>query len=520
MAGSTGSPRSRCPIPERSTLIGDDRLRRLRGERAPASFDELVPDSYRLAGAPPRFARRVRPRCRGAVPELRTAVGAAAGLGPRRPDGRMRGPTTASSPSRAATARAGSSGWPTSCCTIRPGRSRRSRRVRAEGIRLAMIAPAPVDGKPLSHADFDPVWAAFSDDGVAPVFHVSEFESPLASGLAGRRARGRRAALRLHLLVPGARRRPGQPHPQRRPRAVPALAHRCGRADGELGPATSSCTSTARRTSTRSGTASRSASWPPVPRSTSCVRSGSPRCPTRCPNRLVPKVGEDTFMIGSDWPHAEGVADPMMRRRARRGRTGRCRAEPTCSVPTRRGCWACDHRPRSRGRLSESGCARPTCRSRRTDRHRPPVVSTTWRSCAPTSSGRSASTRICSGFPLAELFENRDYKGSTHLFFDLGHDNTLAFFDFPGLGLGPYAEVLGGFHHLAISVDRDQWDAARTRLEEAGVAHADRERDLASTSPIPTACGSSSSPRTSARSTALRCTDGRHRAGQPGRQGA
>ena len=39
------------PIPERSTLIGQDRLRRLRGERAPASFEELVPDSYRCAGA-------------------------------------------------------------------------------------------------------------------------------------------------------------------------------------------------------------------------------------------------------------------------------------------------------------------------------------------------------------------------------------------------------------------------------------------------------------------------------------
>jgi len=74
------------------------------------------------------------------------------------------------------------------------------------------------------------------------------------------------------------------------------------------------------------------------------------------------------------------------------------------------------------------------------------------------------------GFPLVELFENRDYKGSTHLFFDIGHDNTLAFFDFPDLGLGPYQEVLGGFHHLAISVDRAQWDAARERLEEAGVA--------------------------------------------------
>ena len=73
------------------------------------------------------------------------------------------------------------------------------------------------------------------------------------------------------------------------------------------------------------------------------------------------------------------------------------------------------------------------------------------------------------GFPLAELFENRDYSGSTHLFFDLGHDNTLAFFDFPGLGLGPYTEVLGGFHHLAISVDTSQWESARARLEEAGV---------------------------------------------------
>ena len=78
--------------------------------------------------------------------------------------------------------------------------------------------------------------------------------------------------------------------------------------------------------------------------------------------------------------------------------------------------------------------------------------------------------QVLLGFPLVELFENRDYKGSTHLFFDIGHDNTLAFFDFPDLGLGPYQEVLGGFHHLAISVDRAQWDAARERLEKAGVA--------------------------------------------------
>ncbi len=73
------------------------------------------------------------------------------------------------------------------------------------------------------------------------------------------------------------------------------------------------------------------------------------------------------------------------------------------------------------------------------------------------------------GFPLIELFENRDYKGSTHLFFDIGNGNSLAFFDFPGLDLGDYAEVLGGLHHLAISVPVDAWERQRDSLAEAGV---------------------------------------------------
>ena len=72
-------------------------------------------------------------------------------------------------------------------------------------------------------------------------------------------------------------------------------------------------------------------------------------------------------------------------------------------------------------------------------------------------------------FPLTELFENRDYVGSTHFFFDIGNGNALAFFDFPGLGLGPYEEVLGGHHHLAISVDRPQWERLRAKLDAAGV---------------------------------------------------
>jgi catechol 2,3-dioxygenase-like lactoylglutathione lyase family enzyme len=74
-------------------------------------------------------------------------------------------------------------------------------------------------------------------------------------------------------------------------------------------------------------------------------------------------------------------------------------------------------------------------------------------------------------FPLTEIFENRDYAGSNHFFFDIGHGNLLAFFDLPGLDLGPYAEVLGGLHHLAISVDQERWDHLRGKLDAAGVEY-------------------------------------------------
>jgi catechol 2,3-dioxygenase-like lactoylglutathione lyase family enzyme len=75
-------------------------------------------------------------------------------------------------------------------------------------------------------------------------------------------------------------------------------------------------------------------------------------------------------------------------------------------------------------------------------------------------------------FPLNDMFENRDYKGSTHFFFDIGNGNQLAFFDLPGLDLGPYAEVLGGLHHLAISVPPDRWTRLKSKLDDAGVEYA------------------------------------------------
>ena len=75
------------------------------------------------------------------------------------------------------------------------------------------------------------------------------------------------------------------------------------------------------------------------------------------------------------------------------------------------------------------------------------------------------------GFPLTELFENRDYAGSSHFFFDVGNGNAVAFFDLPGLDLGVYAEVLGGLHHLAISVTPAHWNELRARLDAAGVEY-------------------------------------------------
>jgi predicted TIM-barrel fold metal-dependent hydrolase len=47
-------------------------------------------------------------------------------------------------------------------------------RLERDGVRLAMIAPALVDSRPLSHPEHDPIWRAFVAHGVTPVFHVAD----------------------------------------------------------------------------------------------------------------------------------------------------------------------------------------------------------------------------------------------------------------------------------------------------------------------------------------------------------
>ncbi len=72
-------------------------------------------------------------------------------------------------------------------------------------------------------------------------------------------------------------------------------------------------------------------------------------------------------------------------------------------------------------------------------------------------------------FPLTDIFENRDYRGSNHFFFDIGNGNALAFFDFPGLDLGDYREVLGGLHHVALSMEPAQWERIKMKLDREGI---------------------------------------------------
>jgi predicted TIM-barrel fold metal-dependent hydrolase len=65
---------------------------------------------------------------------------------------------------------------PVAHCTLRDPEWLRAELARLErdGVQLAMIAPAVVDGRPLSHHDHDEIWRAFVEHGITPVFHVAD----------------------------------------------------------------------------------------------------------------------------------------------------------------------------------------------------------------------------------------------------------------------------------------------------------------------------------------------------------
>ena len=82
------------------------------------------------------------------------------------------------------------------------------------------------------------------------------------------------------------------------------------------------------------------------------------------------------------------------------------------------------------------------------------------------------------GFPLVELVENRDYRGSSHFFFDIGNRNLLGFFDFPGLDSPDYIETIGAVQHLALSVSAESFSAIKAKLDEAGIDYLGPDRGV------------------------------------------
>jgi predicted TIM-barrel fold metal-dependent hydrolase len=177
------------------------------------------------------------------------------------------------------------------------------------GIRLAMTAPSTVAGKPLSHPDFHPVWAAMSDAGVAPVFHVGNFRSPLDPSwyacdpqsdehLMESVMLGVAPAVALaDLIIHGTLER----FPRLRIGVVELTAGWVPRFLVQLDGAWDFYA--ARHTGPMTALPLRPAEY-----FRRQVRVAA--LPYENPAHLIDLVGPDVFMFGSDWPHAEGMPDP------------------------------------------------------------------------------------------------------------------------------------------------------------------------------------------------------------------
>ena len=51
------------------------------------------------------------------------------------------------------------------------------------------------------------------------------------------------------------------------------------------------------------------------------------------------------------------------------------------------------------------------------------------------------------------------------------YQGLLGFFDFPGLGLQPGVESIGSVQHIAISVERSNWEHLQGKLDAAGIEY-------------------------------------------------
>lgn len=75
------------------------------------------------------------------------------------------------------------------------------------------------------------------------------------------------------------------------------------------------------------------------------------------------------------------------------------------------------------------------------------------------------------GMRLTRIVQNRDDPTSTHIFFDIGGGNQIAFFDFPEHGSGRTVRGVGSMHHIALRTQGERFGAIIARLKQHGVEH-------------------------------------------------
>jgi len=75
------------------------------------------------------------------------------------------------------------------------------------------------------------------------------------------------------------------------------------------------------------------------------------------------------------------------------------------------------------------------------------------------------------GMRLTRIVQNRDDPTSTHIFFDMGGGNQLAFFDFPEKGPAHTVRGVGSMHHVALKTRPEQMRAAVARLDQRQLSY-------------------------------------------------
>ena len=70
---------------------------------------------------------------------------------------------------------------------------------------------------------------------------------------------------------------------------------------------------------------------------------------------------------------------------------------------------------------------------------------------------------------LTQIVANRDEPTSTHIFFDMGGGNSLAFFDFPKHGSEPTVRGIGSMHHVALKATQVEFEELISRLNTMGI---------------------------------------------------